>query len=232
MPPTPFELLDFLCATLARRPEAVPFRLGAAAARYLDILAYALPAGPERQRLLFLSKVIWGRVFQFAKFQTATKEETIQFLQDFSRTHLATYNVAAAIETMRSSGAAARHVPPRILRSPGMSVTLNPRGPRLSDDLTERICAAYWAFRLAGISKASGHVAKALNNYSIPTRSRKGDKSWTSYEVAERVKQHEPRMVRAPGASLRDARRALVEKWNALYYPIPSLTGSTATKVR
>ena len=231
MPPTPFELLEFLCATLARRPQAMPFRLGAAVARYLDTLAYDVPPGPERQRLLFLSKVIWGRVFQFANFQTAKKEETIRFLQDFSKTHLATYNAAAAIQTVRSSPVAGKHVSPRILRSPRMSVTLAPFGPRLSDDLTERICAAYWAFRLARVSYARSRVAKALNNYGIPTRSRKGDKSWTSYEVAERVKQYEPRMVRVPGSSLQDARKALVEKWNALYFPITSPVGSNATKI-
>jgi hypothetical protein len=105
---TPFELLEFLCATLARRPQPPPFRLGAAVARYLNTLAYHVPPGQERQRLLLLSKVIWGRVFQFAKFQTAKKEEPIRFLQDFSQTHLANYNVAAAIETVRSSPTADR----------------------------------------------------------------------------------------------------------------------------
>jgi hypothetical protein len=83
----------------------------------------------------------------------------------------------------------------------------------------------------ADISNARSRVAKALNNHGIPTRSRTGDKFWTSSEVAERVKQQEPRMVRVPGSSLQDARRALVEKWNALYYPIPSPAASNVTKI-
>ena len=87
MPPSPFEVLNFLCVTLARKPPAVSLRQGAAVARYLDDLVYELAAGPDRQRILRLSQVIWGKVFQFSKFKTATKEEAIEFLEDFRLTH-------------------------------------------------------------------------------------------------------------------------------------------------
>jgi hypothetical protein len=79
MPPSPFEVLNFLCVTLARKPLAVSFRQGAAVARNLDDLVYELAPGRERQRILLLSRAIWGMVFQFSKFKTATKEETITF---------------------------------------------------------------------------------------------------------------------------------------------------------
>ena len=49
MPPSPFELMEFLFATIARKPRAVPFQKGAAVARYLDNLIYQLPPGKERQ---------------------------------------------------------------------------------------------------------------------------------------------------------------------------------------
>jgi hypothetical protein len=102
MPPSPFELLNFLFATVVRKPPAVPFRQGAAVARYLDDLAYELEAGRERQYILLLSRVIWGKVFQFSKFKTATKEEATQFLDKFGQAHLVTYNVDAAVETVVS----------------------------------------------------------------------------------------------------------------------------------
>jgi hypothetical protein len=50
----------------------------------LDDLVYELTPGPERQRILLLSRVIWGKVFQFSKFKTGTKEEAIHFLEDFT----------------------------------------------------------------------------------------------------------------------------------------------------
>ena len=103
MPPSPFELLNFLFVTVARKPPGVSFRQGAAVARYLDDLVYELAPGPDRQLILRLSQVIWGKVFQFSKFKSATKEEVIDFLEDFSRTHLATYNVETAVETVSSA---------------------------------------------------------------------------------------------------------------------------------
>ena len=103
MPPSPFDLLNFLCVTLARKPPAVSLRKGAAVARYLDDLVYELAAGPDRERILQLSQAVWGTVFQFSKFKTATKEEAIQFLEDFQRTHLATLNVEAALKTVSSA---------------------------------------------------------------------------------------------------------------------------------
>jgi len=88
MSPSPFEVLNFLCVTVARKPPGVSFRRGAAVARYLDDLVYELAPGPDRQLILRLSQVIWGKVFQFSKFKTATKEEVIDFFEDFSRNTL------------------------------------------------------------------------------------------------------------------------------------------------
>ena len=223
MPPSPFEVLNFLCVTLARKPPAVSFRQGAAVARYLDDLVYELAAGPDRQRILRLSQVIWGKVFQFSKFKTATKEEAIKFLEDFRLTHLATYNVEAAVKTVSSAKVLKGHVYPTVLRSPGQSVTLGAGMGRYSDDLSERICAGYWVLRLAGIHGAREHVAKALNHHRIRTRSRKAGATWTGFEVAERMKQFEARFFAK--RRRKAARQVLVEKWSQIvYYPIKLLS--------
>ena len=222
MPPSPFELLDFLCVTLARKPPA-PLREGAAIARYLDDLVYELAPGPDRQRILQLSRVIWGKVFQFSKFKTATKEEAVHFLEDFRQTHLATYNVEAALKTVSSANILKEHVYPTVLRSPGQSVTLGTGMRRYSDDLSERICAGYWTLRFAGIHGAREHVAQALNHHGI--RSRKAGATWTGFEVAERVKQYEARFFAKGSRGVADARRFLAEKWSkTLYYPIKWLS--------
>jgi hypothetical protein len=220
MPPTPHELLDFLFATVARQPRALSLRQGAAVARYLNQLAHEVSPGPERQRLLLLCEVIWGRVFQFSKFKTAEKEEAIQFLETFAPTHLVTYNVAAAIQTVRTTPAPRPHVPPRVQRSPAMAIYLD-RKAKAQDDLSERICAGYWALRFARVPSAREVVAIALNTHGIQTRSPKGVRSWSGYEVAERVKQYEVHLRSASGLSIDEARQQLTEKWSGRYYPIP-----------
>ena len=219
MPPSPFEVLNFLCVTLARKPPAVSFRQGAAVARYLDDLGHELVPGRERQRILLLSRAVRGMVFQFSKFKTATKEEAIDFLEHFRQTHLATYNVEGAVKTVSSAKVLKRHVFPTVLRSPGQSVTLGSGMGRYSDDLSERICAAYWTLRFAGIYGARKHVALALNHYGIRTRSSNADSAWTGFEVTERVKQYEARFFAKRKRDV--ARRFLVGKWSRIvYYPI------------
>ena len=164
--------------------------------------------------------------FQFSKFKTATKEEAIQFLEDFRRTHLATLNVEAALKTVSAAKILKGHVYPKVLRSPGQSVTQGPGMSRYSDDLSERICAGYWALKFAGIHGARGHVAKALNHHGIRTRSRKAASTWSGFEVNERVKQYEARFF-AKGN--RDAdRRFLAEKWSrTFYYPVQGFSPYT-----
>jgi len=119
MPPSPLELLEFLCANLARKPPALSFRLGASVARYLDDLAYEVK-GSQRQDLLLLAKVVWGRVFQFSEFERAAKGETIQFLKDFSQTHLAGYDLTSAMEAVDSRPPPGKHKPPRRPRVHGL----------------------------------------------------------------------------------------------------------------
>jgi hypothetical protein len=216
MPPSPLELLEFLIATLARKPPPLSFRTGASVARYLDDLAYDY-VGDERKTLLLLSKMIWRQVFQFAKFRTAAKAQTIQFLETFAQTHLAEYDLTAALRMVADHPAPGKHKTPRVLRSPNLAKILGPGSPRLFSDLTERIYVAYWALRLRRLHGASGLIAKALNRYQVPTGSRQGDGRWSPYEIKNRVKQFEKSLE---GRNRMSRRAALIQCWEGLYYPI------------
>jgi hypothetical protein len=144
-------------------------------------------------------------------------------LENFNRTHLASLNVEAALNTVSSAKILKGHVYPTVLRAPGQSVTLGSGMGRYSDDLSERICAGYWTLRLAGIHGARKHVAQALNHYDIRTRSRDAGSTWTGFEVNERMKQYEARFFAKGNRDV--ARRFLAEKWSrTLYYPIKVLS--------
>jgi len=188
MPPSPQHLVEFMLATIARRLPPVPFREGAAVARYLDDLAWQVSPGPQRRLLTQLARAMWTAVFQYAPFKSADKATALGLLEKFGQTHLAEFDVKAAIKTVRSSDPPSRqhHLP--ALRAPFMQPTLGLGSPRIADDLTERICAGYWALRFGGVPKARTQLANALNRHEIRTESRRGGASWGAYEVAERVK--------------------------------------------
>jgi hypothetical protein len=217
MPPTPHELLEFLIATLARKPPAVPFRTGASVARYLDDLAYECK-GDERKTLLLLSKAVWRQVFQFAEFKIAAKDQTLQFLETFTQTLLADYEVKAVMSMVAAHQAPSKHRTPRILRSVNLGISMGAGSRRLSSDLTERIYMAYWALRFGRVHGASGLIAKTLDRYQVPTGSRQGDRTWSSYEIQDRVKQFDKSLKGC--RDRRSMREALIGHWEGLYYPI------------
>ncbi len=215
MPPSPLKLLDALFATVARKTKPMPFREGAATARYLSNLAYEMSPGPERERILRLSEIVWGRVFQFAEFRTAGKEEAIQLLEEFSKTHLVKYHMPVLIESVRAAPAPKPYQAKPVLASPLMAVTMGPGSKRLPDDLTERIYAGYWALRFGKVANARRHVAEALQRADIPREGHLGDQDWTSYDVGERLKQYDATTPKAPDAR-KEHRQGLVEKWQLL----------------
>jgi hypothetical protein len=217
MSPTPHELLEFLIATVARKPPAVPFRIGASVARYLDDLAYH-HRGEERKLLLLLSSAVWRQVFQFANFQTATKEQTLQFLETFMPTLLSDYDVKRGMGLVSSHARPGKHQIPKVLRSVNLSITMGPGSPRLSDDLTERIYVAYWALRLKSVHGASRFVAETLNRHKIPNGSRQGDGAWSGYDVQARVKQFDK--TRERGRNRGSKPQAMIARWEGLYYSI------------
>jgi hypothetical protein len=222
-------LLDFLFSTLARKTPPIGLREGAEVARYLDHLSWESGPGPQGQLLRELSRVIWGTVLQGSEFKTAEKDLAIEFLKQVADTHLASFDVAAAIETVRSLPPPKEFSPLPTLRAPFMSVTMGPETRRLATDLSERICAGYWALRFARIAGARQHVADALNRHGIPCRRQEGTESlWAGYEVAERLKEYEKSGLIAPNGDRTAGRRALVTRWNHLYYPHPAWEKSSS----
>jgi hypothetical protein len=227
MPPSQIEFLNALFGSLARKLPPMPFHEGAGTARYLNNLAYEMPAGAERERILWLSKVIWERVFQFADFRTSGKEEAVLLLEQIANTHLVSYDVTKLIAGVRATPAPKPFRLKPMLVAPHMAITLGTGSKRLSDDLTERIYAGYWTLKLDKISNARRLVANALNTCGIPRQDRNGDKAWTAYSVSERLKQYEatipkPRTLGSNSTSVkgrnpRDSHRLmLVEKWRHL----------------
>ncbi len=174
-----------------------------------------MPPGMERQRILQLSDVVCGRVFQFATFRAAGKEEAIQLLEELSETHLVNYHMPASIESVRAAPAPKPYQAKPVLASPVMAVTMDPGSKRLSDNLTERIYAGYWALRFGEVANARRHVAEALQRAGIPREGHLGDQGWTSYEVAERLKQCDATLPKVPDAR-KEHRQGLVEKWQLL----------------
>jgi len=209
--------MEFLIATLARRPPAVPFRTGASVARYLDDLAYECK-GAERATLLLLSKAVWRQVFQFAEFKTATKDQTFQLLETFTQTLLSDFDIKAVTRIVAAHPAPNKHRTPRILRSVNLGISMGSRSRRLSSDLTERIYVAYWALRFCRAHGATTTIANALNRYQVPTGSRQGDGTWSPYEIQSRVKQFEKSFKNRRDRKSR--RKALIVHWQSLYYPI------------
>jgi len=209
-------------STIARKLPPLSLRDGAAVARYLGDLAYEIDPGPSAKLLKVMANSIWASVFQLAKFESARKAAVLEFLEKFEWTHLIDWDVKSALEIVRSAGPPQPHHIPHLLQAPFMRMTQGTGAQRLSDDLTERICAGYWALRFAGVSNARKHIAAALNRRGIQTRARQAGTAWTGYEVAERVKQYEERALKKQGQDLMAARHVLVKKWNLLYYPNPA----------
>jgi hypothetical protein len=219
MPPSALHLIDFMFFTIARKLPPISLREGAAVARYLGDLTYEVAPGPSAKLLKVMANSIWASVFQLAKFKSVRKAAVLEFLEKFEWTHLIDWDVKSALEIVRSAGPPQPHHMPPMLQAPFMRRTLGTGAKRLSDDLTERICAGYWALRFGGVSNARKHIAAALNRHGIQTRARRAGTAWTGYEVAERVKQYEEQALRKRGQNLMAARHVLVKKWNLLYYP-------------
>ena len=120
----------------------------------------------------------------------------------------------ASIESVRAAPAPKPYQSKPVLASPVMAATMGPRSKRLSDELTERIYAGYWALRFGEVA-ARRHVAEALQRAVIPREGHLGDQNWTSYNVGERLKPYDATTPKAPDARQKH-RQGLVEKWQLL----------------
>jgi hypothetical protein len=213
--------LEFVFSDVAERPKPLTLSEGAAVARYLFGLSRELAGQPGYNELDRMAKVIWATILQRAPFKPSSKRQTIRFLTRHKRTYLNSFDMLGLIKTIeKSPEPRPRSVvdPAPLLMSRGRSVGGHGE-PRLQNDLSERICAAYYLLHRSGIKNARGRIARALNQFAVPrTRRGQGGAPWDSDEVAERVKQHRAKLKRRSAPDQRgrladQERNALADRW-------------------
>jgi hypothetical protein len=124
--------------------------------------------------------------------------------------------------------------PPHLLSS--SLATLGLGNPRLHDDSSERIYAAFCVLKTVQLRGIRGRIANALNKARVPRRFRRDGKQvsgWTYSAVNERVKQYEsqrkehlrknltPDLLwkKSLEERLEEERKFLVETWIARFLP-------------
>jgi len=214
--------LNFLFWDVAIKPTPLKLRQTAGVARYLKALALEMPAGPERDLLERLLKIIWLTLLDRGQILMAEKGDAIHFLDEHSKTYLSSFDMEHIVQLVKSLDKPTEHAfrPPRLMAR-GRSVQGQGKA-QLQDDLTERICAAYYALRRAGVKNVRTQIAEALNRSGLKTRAKPAtDRAWGSGEVNERVGQFEDHLVtqhrhtRRPDRreQLKRLREMLVNSW-------------------
>ena len=213
--------LDFLFSDVARKPAEIRLLEGAAVARYLVALAWRLEPGEDRHLLERLGDVIWETIFQVAPFQISKKQQAVRFLKRHAASYLSWFDVERALASVKDNPRPRRAE--ELFRADRLrSGSLGVGGPvdaRSQDDLTERICGAYYALRQAEVYDARGKIAQALNRHGLRSRVRRDvSRKWGSAQVYERVKQCESRFKKAHGSAatkdqVKEWRHVVAQKW-------------------
>lgn len=219
---TPEEAEPFLAAmfaNLAVTPKSVTLREGASVVRYLRATALSSEAGKERDALERHTEAVLQAVIRFARIKMATKKQAMRFLERHAEAYFYHPQFQATLEFLRSSTGPKPGVDffPLPKLASRERVTFG-SGPRVADDLSERIYAAYHALKRAKFHGARRLVAEALNRSNAKLAHRNIEKKeWGPDEVIERVKQYEKRLKRnlrgTRPESLLLARGALVDQW-------------------
>jgi hypothetical protein len=249
--------LDFLFRDVARRPPPLLLRETAAVVRYLRLLAqkglpravanrgaealseyYKSPDYAKDRQARFaverIAEALWGDLSQWGQINPCTKCKANRFLDRHSKTYLAGNPLLAPALKM----VAGFEIPalganePKTFEPPNfMSGSLNVEGssnPRLQDDLSERIYAAFHALGRSNVKKIRDRLAGALNKAEVERR--KPDSVWTYDTVNERIKEYERRQRlrfrKTFGPQLTDEhvqrwRDQLVDRWIIHFRPIP-----------
>src|ERR1017187_1105668 len=234
--------LDFLFGDVARRPIPLHLRETAGVVRYLRLLACkGVPRGVanrganalreyyeskdyqkdvrSRAAAENIAKVLWGDLSQWGQIKPCTKDQALRFVSRHSETYLASHpQLAPALKVL-----AELEVPPPAPHEPEpfkppsrMSRSLNAQGssnPRLQDDLSERICAAFYALQRANLKKIRNRLADALDKAGVPRRS---DSTWACDVVNERIKEYRNGQLLAE-EHLKKWQDQLVDKWITLF---------------
>ena len=211
--------LDAIFANVAVKPKPVTLGEGARVVRYLKATAWS-SRGPERQALERLAESVAQTVFKFAPIGMASKDQALRFLERHAETYLSHPQLDATLDFVRRSPGPQAGVDffPQPKLASSRNAVFGSGTPRIGDDLSERIYAAYHALRRARVHGARTLVAEALNRHGI--RSSFLDdrrKAWGPDEVWERVKQYgirlkrNHRLARPNGASHQSD--FVVDKW-------------------
>jgi len=135
-----------------------------------------------------VAKAVWGFLLQYGQFKMSSRAAALRFMRRHSDTYLANPYLEQALMFIETHDIP-RHAPllfrPAALRSGHMSVQSD--GDRGADDLSDRIFAAYYALRRAGVQRRSSRIAAGL------TASKVGASvgmHWVYADVNDRIKAH------------------------------------------
>ena len=185
--------LAYVFRDISRRPKRLKLKKTAAVVRYMKAIAIESELSAESELVERAAEILWLTLLDTAEIEIANKEEVIQFLEEHALTYLASFEVKRMVELVRQVEVPKRHKDffrPATLMGKGRAVSRAPA--QLSDDLTERIYAAYYALRRTGVPRARSRVAAALNELGHRTHAKDmTDSRWNSAEVNERVRQFE-----------------------------------------
>ena len=210
--------LEFLFKDVAHRPQELRLSEGASVARYIawlalqgvpnSVLAQGSAALTEYQLAAKtaddeaarwngnrIANKVWGVLRQNCAFDASSKQAALRFLRRHSKTYFDNPYLRPALEFIENfdlpTDANFPFGPPALL-SGSMSVQ-GRRTPRLVDDLSDRIFAAYYALRRAGVKHRTPSIAKALTTAKIRKREKgRGIRTeWDWTDVNDRVKGYE-----------------------------------------
>ena len=237
--------LDWLFADVAQRPEPLRLLETARAVRLLRTLAaVGVPKAlakeeqaavdayrgdaaerARRERLNRLGERLWSTLLQSGEITTGKPGETKLLLKRLRESYLAETpeEVDLALELIDEltipEGVEA-FAPPRLRSS-----TLSFQGPaqgRHTDDVSERIYAAYYVLQEAKRPRRALEIAEALKRYGI-ARKRSPQSDWIAGNVADLVKSHERSLLtreakKGPGAASRpELRKRAASRWKMLF---------------
>ena len=218
--------LDFMFSDLLRRAEPLSLQEGASVAHYLWALSRVLPEREDRVRLLRQIQLLW-RVLLCAPWRQSSKSAARRFLERHADTHLSSLDaewLQSVLDTAPPVKAEEPAQPQMMSKNMAVSGEVN---PHLLDDLSERIYAAYCAFRQNGIPDARGRIAQALNSKGLRPKSQAGERPWDGDSIIGRIRQFEKRLAKGNDPSEIRAARSRERRQKADYWVFLFLSATT-----
>lgn len=195
--------LNFLFGDIARRPAVLDISRTAHAVRFLQLLsAHGVPtavaergpsearsflekSAPQRAFLADLAEAIWKKLFVLGDATPSNKLTAKAFLTKHASTYFAELDTTRAIEILDEldmpQSALETFTRPTLISS-----TMRAQGaisPHLRDDVSERIYAAYHAFKAAKVKNRLRLIAETLAKFEVESRT-----EWTYKVVNDRLR--------------------------------------------